>query len=435
MDEFRRGASNQVHKRRPLASSWRPRIAFLLGFCIQFNVLLGGDGEGAAATGGFGYRLFDFICLVLVGLLGLYSLTPRRILSLALYLLIAGALFIGSALSPDPRTAILAYHYFLFSLAALYAVIILSDVAALEKFCWGLIGGLLATVPIFIIQDFNLCIEAGRVGLIPGYSQEAFYGGRYAGLNGHPNEAGHVAALSASAGAYFAFARRRFLPLCLVSAGLLAVFFYTQSRGGLVAAAAIVSIPFLIGRGRINPLRFAVMSAAGLVSIFLLSQVDFIGSRFGDDPNQSDNIAQRLESIKSGLEVVLTRPLGSPIDDFMSYVSAGSGGTTSPHNGFIFFGGVFGLLPLAIFLVACVVNLRVKEDGDIFFTLLTAQISLSFLFEQLPGSYAYAFMMCLLCARAFIKTPVGVVFKPASSSVTGRTTGLPLPRRTSATQK
>lgn len=416
---IRRASTGQIPAAQSHASLWKQGLAFFFGFCTQFNILIGGGGEGASATGGYGYRLLDFVCLGAVGLLGFHSLTPRRILPLALYGLIVGFLFVGPAPSSDPRTAILTYHYMLYSLAALYVVIVLEDVVALERFCWGLIFGLLASVPIFVVQDSMFSSKLAEWGLTPGYSQVAWADGsgyaRYAGLWSHPNEAGHIAALSAAAGAYFAFVRRRFLPLALVFVGLIAVFYYARSRGGFIAGGAILAIPFLITRGRTSVFRLMVTSAIVGLSIVLVSQIDFIGSRFGDDPNGANNIAQRLESIESGLNVLLTRPLGMPIDEFMSYVSAGSGGTTSPHNGFIFFGGVFGLLPLSAFLVACAASLRVRDDTDVFFALLTVQVTISFLFEQLPLSYVYAFVICLIGAKAFIRTRVGRDLKVTSS--------------------
>jgi hypothetical protein len=401
----------------------RPVVAFSFGFCVQFNILLGGGGEGASATGGYGYRLSDFVCLGATGLLGFYSLAPRRILPLILYGLIVGALFVAPALSPDPRTAILAYHYILYSFAALYIVVILDDNRILETLCWGLIIGLLATVPIFVLQDSAYSSKLIEWGFAPGYAQVLASNGvgflRYPGLSGHPNEAGHVAALSAAAGAYFGIVRRRILPGVLVSAALLAIFYYTRSRGGLIAGGAILIIPFLISRGRISFLRFAVMPAVLVTTLIALSQFDFIASRFGDDANVTNNLSDRIDTFLSGLQVMLANPFGMPIGEFTSYVAAGSGGVGSPHNGFILLGGVFGLLLLSTFVVSCVVNLRVRTDEDIFFALLTLQVIISFLFEQLPVSYSYALAICLIGAKAFIRTPIGRVF--AFHSMTDRT--------------
>jgi hypothetical protein len=241
---------------------------------------------------------------------------------------------------------------------------------------------------------------------------------RYSGLSGHPNEAGHIAALAAAAGAYFAFVQRRFLPTALVAAGLMAVFYYTRSRGGLIAGGAALAIPFAFARGRATLLRFVVMSAVAVSLVLVVSQIDFVASRFSDDPNATNNVSDRLGSILAGLQVLLAHPFGMPIGEFISYVAAGSGGVTSPHNGFIFFGGVFGVLPLLVLLTACATSFRVREDIDVFFALFTLQICISLLFEQLPGSYSFAFAICLIGARSFLRTRLGAAF--AARSVTVR---------------
>lgn len=390
---------------------WKQSLAFLFGFSIQCNVLIGGGGEGVAATGGYGYRLTDFVAVGALGLLGISSLISRRILPISLFGMIVAALFILPMLSSDPRTVIVAQHYALYSFAALYVAIILSDVTAIEQFCWGLIVGLMATVPIFVAQDLGYTSALMDLGLLPGYSR-IFEGivrdvPRYSGLSGHPNEAGHVAALSAAAGAYFAFARGRFLPLAFVAASLVVIFYYTWSRGGLLVGGIILAIPFLFARRGAAAWRSVVM--AGLLAIILLiaSETDFVASRFSEDPNAANNITDRIESTLYSLELMFTHPLGMSATDLALVINSGTGGVGSAHNGFFFFGGIFGLLPLIILLAAFIANLRVRDDVDVFFAFLTLQVTLSFLFEQLSGAYSYAFVMCIIVARAFVKTRLG----------------------------
>lgn len=404
---------------------WKQALVFMVGFCIQFNILVGGNGEGASAVGGYGYRLLDFVALGAACLLGIHSLVPvrdertftfapYRVLPLILYAVAVGMLFAGAALSPDSRTAILAYHYILYCFAGLYVAVVINDVRALERFCWGLIIGLLGTIPVFVAENSAFASKLTEWGLVPGYTPE--FGGivrdlpRYAGLSGHPNEAGHVAALSTAAGAYFALVKRRFLPVALVSLGLITVFYYTWSRGAIIAGSATLAIPFLIPSGRARVLRLIIMSSILVIVVTFASQLDFITYRFGDDPNVSYNIADRFASILSGAGTMLAHPFGMSIYEFISHVASGSGGVNSPHNGFIFFGGVFGLLPLAVMLIVFVSNLSMRDNVDVFFALLTFQVSLSLMFEQLPGDYPYAFAICLICARAFSRTSIGNAF-------------------------
>ena len=394
------------------AALWKQAFAFLVGFSVQFSMLIGGGAEGASATGGYGYRLLDFVALGAACLLGVYSFVPHRILPLAAYSVIVGALFLPAlAMANDPRTALLIYHYILYSFAALMVAVVVSEAQVLHRFCWGLIIGLLASVPVFVLQNLGWSGALIDWGLMPGYAN--IFGAvardipRYSGLWGHPNEAGHVAALAAAAGAYFAISQRRLVPLILVAGGLLAVFYYTWCRGALIAGGIVLAIPFVVSRGRAKSHRLIVMLPILLLAVFVVSQLDFVASRFEDDANASNNIADRVASVLGGLQAMLDNPLGTSIDQFLSSVAAATGGIGSPHNGFIFFGGVLGLLPLAAFLAACMANFRVRNDSDTFFLLFTLQVSISFLFEQLPGSFPYAFAICLIGAKAFINTQFG----------------------------
>src|SRR6202034_3091004 len=97
-----------------------------------------------------------------------------------------------------------------------------------------------------------------------------------------------------------------------------------------------------------------------LLTIFV-SQIDFIASRFTEDANVSSNVADRLQSILTGMQVLIAFPLGLPINEYLSYVATDTGGVASPHNGFIFLGGVFGIIPLLAFVLACALNARVNN--------------------------------------------------------------------------
>ncbi len=394
---------------------WQQFFVFLVGFSIQFNVLIGGSGGGMAETGAYGYRFTDYIALGAVGLLGLYALAPQRLFPLGLFGLAVGALFFFAMLSPDPRTSILAKHYILYSLAGIYVATIVNDPAALSRFCWGLILGGLATVPIFSLESAGYSSALIDWGLVPGYSH-VFAGivrnlPRYSGLSGHPNEAGHVAALSAAAGAYFAYVQRRFLPLVLAAGSILFIFYYTWSRGGLVAGGVVLFIPLLFSRGRTEVWRLPVMIFAFVIVLVAISQLDFVISRFEDDPNVSNNIAGRIDSTMYALGALLSHPFGTSIEDFYSIVGSGTGGTSSAHNGFLFFGGIFGLLPLLVLLTAFLANFLIRDETDIFFVFLTLQVGLSYLFEQLSGSYSYAFITCIMISRLFLKTRFGALFR------------------------
>ena len=121
-------------------------------------------------------------------------------------------------------------------------------------FCTGIIAGLCGSIGIFVLQNASIARSTLLSwGLIAGYAHD--YGGyiretpRYSGLWGHPNEAGHVGALASAAGIYFYIVERKIVPLAIVSAGLLALFYFTLSRGGLIAGFAPIAIALIIPRG------------------------------------------------------------------------------------------------------------------------------------------------------------------------------------------
>jgi hypothetical protein len=397
------------------STTWQAAVAFVCGFLIQFDVLIGGNGEGAITTGGFGYRATDLLCVGMVVLLGLHALSPRRMVPLSIYVGLIGAMALLRVLDPtfadDGRTVILALHYVGYSFAGLYMASLLVQEGAREKFCWGLILGLLSTIPIFVLQANGASSELIKLGLVPGYYEvlQLDVGDtlRYAGLWGHPNEASHVAALAAPAAAYLVMAQRRLLPVLLTAAALIAVFYYTESRGGLLVGGAVLATPFLFRRsGRINILHPALACIALLVGGALILQIGFISSRF-EDVGTAHNLAERLNTIGVGLGLVLTHPFGMGLYDFMWQVAAGTGGVDSPHNGFIFFAAIFGWLPLAAFLVALARNAFIRSNGDALFALISFGVALSFMFEQLPDAYPFAFVMCTVVGWAFVKTHLG----------------------------
>ena len=413
--------SSVSRTRTPL---WQLFFAFLVGFSIQFNALIGGEGGGASATGGYGYRLTDFVAVCAFGLLVLFSIAPHRVIPIGIFGLMVAAGFLYPIISLDPRTSILAMHYALYSFAALYVVIILSKPSAIEWFCGGLIAGVLATVPIFVLQDLNYTQTLITWGLTPGYFDSTGVSTsdvlRYTGVWGHPNEAGHVAALSAAAGAYFAVVRHRYAPLVIVAGSLLAIFYYTMSRGGLIAGGAALVIPFLLSRGRLNVGRLVALVGTVAIAVIVISNIDFVATRF-QDPNATSNIQDRFDSILYGWQLIFAHPFGTSTAELVSLVLSGTGGVGSVHNGFLWFGGIFGLLPLALFLVAIAANFRVRNDNDIFFAALAFQVSLSFLFEVLSESYSYVFVMCLIFSWAFLKTRVGALLRtPVRNARRGR---------------
>ena len=270
----------------------------------------------------------------------------------------------------------------------------------------------LATVPIFVLQAAGYNSTLIGLGLVPGYfkilSLDVGNTLRYSGLWGHPNEAAHIAALAAPAGAYF-FHGPPPHPPSRADSGVLRRHFllYTEPRRtGRRRRGAGRSVShrqrWPHSRGADCARRRRHCDLAGDSG----SRFDFFSSRF-DDAGTAGNLAERLETIWFGLYVALTNPFGMSIAEFYAIMSSGTGGVVSPHNGFIFFAAIFGWLALAMLIVAICRNFVIRSDGDKLFALISFGVSLSFLFEQLPESYPFAFVLCQIIAWSYLTTKVG----------------------------
>jgi len=404
----------QPTKRLPLTrssiSGSQKFLLFLLGFSIEFNILIGGGGDVSLGTSG--YRITDFLAIATACLLGFRVLIRRaNVLVLGLFGLLLAIIvsfrFFDPSFWGESHTQIIVGRYLVYGFAGLYVALLLDNTRAADLFCWGLITGLLATASIFIIQGAGLSSELAALGIkstgIEDFVLSDVGTSRYTGLWGHPNEAGHVAALASAAGAYFVVVHRRFIPLTLVAIGLGVTFAYTQNRGGLLAGGATLGISLLFSRQRRLEIVRTLTSAFSIVVIVTaLLQFSTFTSRFLDDPMIEGNYEERLDTIWAGIHVVLDYPFGVPIREFSDIMTSQTGLPT-PHNGFVYFAAIFGLLPLIILLTAFANSLRVRNDADVLCAFLTIQVCLSFLFEQLHPNCSYTFVLCVILARASLR--------------------------------
>lgn len=398
---------------RPSIPGSQKFLLFLLGFSIEFNILIGGGGD--VSLGSYGYRITDFLAVAAACLLGFHVLVQRsHVLVLGLFGLLVATIVSFRLFDPsfwgEPHTQIIVERYVAYGFAGLYVALLLDNTRAADFFCWGLIAGLLATAFTFIIQGTGLSSVLVALGVKSEVTQDFLLSDvgifRYTGLWGHPNEAGHVAALASAAGAYFVVVHRRFIPGSLVAIGLGITFAYTQTRGGLLAGGATLGISLLFSRQRrLEIVRTLTGAFSIVVVVITLLQFSTFTSRFFDDPMITGNYDERIDTILAGVQVVLDYPFGVPIEEFGNIMTSQTGLPT-PHNGFVYFAAVFGLLPLIILLAAFAISFRVRNDADVLCVFLSIQVCFSFLFEQLPPNCSYTFVLCIILARAFLRTGI-----------------------------
>lgn len=394
-------------------------FVFLSGLLILFDFLIGGQTAGATAVGGYGYRASDFVCVAGILLLATCAYNSARILSIYVFVGVILVAFAPAALFRSDYSATIAARYILYSLSGLMLAILLSKEGNMRLFCFGLIAGLLCSVGVFALQNTNVSrSQLLSWGLIAGYAED-FWGyqrqdaPRYSGLWGHPNEAGHISAIAAVAGAYLYRVEGRIAPLVLTAGGLLGVFYYTLSRGGLIAACVPILVALVVPKeGKVLDVRFLVSLVLAASLLLVFSQFDLLTARFSGDVTLQGNFLERLDSILGGLQVFALHPTGLPIESFLAELGTYTGGVLSPHNGFIFMGAIFGILPFAMMAWALIVNFKMTSNTDQFFVYLSLQTCVSFNFEQLPGAIPFIFTLSLMMARAFLKSALGVAMRP-----------------------
>jgi O-antigen ligase/polysaccharide polymerase Wzy-like membrane protein len=399
-------------------------IAFAAGLFLECNILVGGQTEGAAAAGGYGYRVSDFVCIICCLLAVTLAYNSNRIFSAYVYVASIVLIFAPVVLMRNDYTVTIGIRYVMYSISGLYLASIVTERQTMNMLCYGMICGLCASVGVFVLQ--NASIPKSTLlswGLIAGYAGD--FGGyiretpRYSGLWGHPNEAGHAGALAAAAAAYLYFVERRLAPIAIVAAGFVAFFYYTLSRGGLIAGMVPIAVAIMIPRsGRITDPKFLVGLAAIALIVLAASQLDFLFARFTTDANAEGNVEERLGTMIAGFQIALSHPLGLSVTDFISELDSLTGGVASPHNGFIFIGAVLGAAPLIAIVWAVAKSFMIEDTTDIFFAFLSLQIFVSNMFEQVPGSIPYIFALTLLIGHAFLKTRLGSIFRayPAEPS-------------------
>jgi len=70
---------------------------------------------------------------------------------------------------------------------------------------------------------------------------------RFPGMWGHPNEAGHMAALTTVAASFLYVRRKSALAVVLSLVAVVGTFLFTANRGGVIASAIIVATASVFG--------------------------------------------------------------------------------------------------------------------------------------------------------------------------------------------
>ena len=383
-------------------------LAFAGGLFLLFNFFVGAGSQAEGVVGGYGYRISDLFALGCVLLLIFTANSPAKFASVLWYGLACACVVLPLLVTRDRQTATLALHFSLYSLAGLFMAMMFSRGYA-TAFAWGMLAGLAATVATFALLHAGIPLATlASLGLAAGYAGD--FGGyvrempRYSGLWGHPNEASHVAALASAAAAYLLLVDKSKLAAFIATAGLLAVFYYTLSRGGLMIGGAIVALAFFLKGGMGPKFQLAVLSVVACLSVAALFPE--LTARFSDMAGAEANFTERLDSVLTTVQIISAHPFGQSITDFENELGRKTLTVTSPHNGFFFTAAVLGVPALLILLLVMGSNLLAYRQSP-FLALLCLQVAGSFLFEQMSGNRSYVFAIGIIIGGAYLRSRLG----------------------------
>jgi O-antigen ligase len=169
-----------------------------------------------------------------------------------------------------------------------------------------------------------------------------------------------------------------------------------------MVGAGILVLALVLQRGRASKLLVVCAVLAALVA----TELPDVGTRLSDQADAEANLTERIDSILAAGEIVLSHPFGQSIEEFQHDLQRATLVVVSPHNGFLFLATILGVPALIIFLFAFVAHLS-DLKSNIFMALLTLQVCASFLFEQISGNRSYVFVLGIILASAYMRTPLG----------------------------
>jgi hypothetical protein len=404
--------------------SGRARLAavaglFALGLCLEFDPI-------PAAFGLPGYRLSDWFMLAVAALGPAMLLREGRPgAALAFYGLLAALFLLRFAGGVDHGAAgrnaslVVVATYSLYAVGMVPVALALRDGDGAAAFARGLIlGGALALF-VLVLQK-GRAVDLAAWGLAPPRSawNAATSGGRYAGLWGHANGAGHIFAALAPAAA-FLLPRRGGVLWAAAACGIVgSSFLFTWNRGGLLVFAAVLLIGLLLDDALRPSLRrtAAACLVLALGAAFLAWRLDDSSAtwvRFARDGNLARNLDERLRTTVGSIRLLAEHPLG--IDHGRkAALLYGETGVRSLHDGFASVAFAMGLPFLAVFLWAGwrLLTRPFATGGGRLMLFLAAQTCASFLFEELAFDTFYIAVVGLIVAFGLLATGGGATGSP-----------------------
>lgn len=361
-------------------------IFLLVGFSFLANFMFSPGTEGSP-------RISDFVCVLLsIGLCVRFSsisLSRSMVAWLWLINLYFGVWAVIGYADGDYSAAIASVRLLLGITAGFYLSLkILEEPSLWRIFSVGVVaGGVLITV--IALGQFFL---EGSIfdSVIPARSDRWWgpSGIRVVGIWEHPNGLAHSQMIAAAFALILVATKSMPVLGCFCFLFItLGIYTGTETRAGLVIAAILVGLFFLLVRSL--HYRVVAVAASGLVVLctaFYLG--DAVERRWlestANGMTLADNASERMKSTLKTMDLALSRPFGWGVIDRKNILSKHLRSQAS-HNSFLSFGMTFGFFPLVLIVAIplwLLYRLIILPEEKFFMVFPLAGIALSFLFED-----------------------------------------------------
>jgi hypothetical protein len=360
-------------------------VAFLVSFLIFFNFLI-------FPTNPDSPRITDVMAVALCVCFIFYIILRDRLTETFLWLYGAFLLAIIPAVilalgQDDFSRFVLSARWLVYIPAGFVAANYVIERQAIWSCLLGTLAGTFANLVILFLQSQGFGFELVAAGLAPvdAATVSVFARERYTGMWGHPNVVSAVVSFCTPVCIYLYIVFRWKAVALITGLSTLALcFIFTETRSPLLLSVVLIFIAILVYEPLfkvIGTIIFIPILGAVTVMLAVPQQLD----RWLDFRLASDNAVGRGDTIITAMAKIIAEPLGHNLEVFRdAWLLLFPG--TGVHNGFLFFGVVFGLpafFLLLFFTFRALKHLaRNQSHMSIFFFLMLLHISLLMLTED-----------------------------------------------------
>ncbi len=334
-----------------MSRPWWQTFTWYLGFLLAANLYVVPQfAQSPRATDLMGLVLAAW----LLWRLGSRGMTSAPLVALALVNVLPLAWFLMGLPGRQMPTLTMSLRWLLalpWGLALLYLT---RTVRQRDAFLWGLVWGVVVNLVVLTLQATGLESIPRAIGLSTtdsAFHHTVYHSIRLPGLHGHHAATAAVTSLIVPVGLYLYFRGKAgiWLP-ALGICGLFATANFTSTRSPLLVAVATLLVFVLLAPRPARAAALFGLAGAVLLPLFLIFGPPGGKLRWQDMVSAEANLAERVTSTSSALELSLENPLGLGVKQGQIKLIE-HGGIDATHNAFMQASLFFGLpLAAAMFL-------------------------------------------------------------------------------------